>query len=196
MALAGCVWWRSDAASTAYLTLLSCSDAFLLLAQCALMTPHVIYPSSGYDPSFTCYDIWKHAAGLMAQPFNRMEVTYLPVYVPTAAEKKDPHLFANNVRALIARTLDVPTLELEWMHKLPYELSPKKRAQGLEMLQAANGGKPFTLPTFTEDRNGKPVAATGGGGASSGGGGAAGGGGGGGGKGTGKDKGREAKKDK
>ena len=46
---------------------------------------------------------------LMAEPFSRAYVEYLPVHRPTAAEKADANLFAANVRAEIARALQVPT---------------------------------------------------------------------------------------
>eukprot|EP00500_Bicosoecida_sp_ms1_P013527 CAMPEP_0203823236 /NCGR_PEP_ID=MMETSP0115-20131106/48624_1 /ASSEMBLY_ACC=CAM_ASM_000227 /TAXON_ID=33651 /ORGANISM="Bicosoecid sp, Strain ms1" /LENGTH=384 /DNA_ID=CAMNT_0050732271 /DNA_START=58 /DNA_END=1209 /DNA_ORIENTATION=- len=113
----------------------------------------------GFDPAFSCTNIWLHALGLMSQPVNHLYATHLPVYVPSAAEKADPHLFANNVRAAIAGTLGVKTYELEWMHKLQYELSPKKQAMGARLLADHHGGVPPPPPVFTHDAFGVPLRA-------------------------------------
>ena len=43
----------------------------------------------------------------MLQVYNRLEVTYLPVVAPTAAEQADAKLFASAVRALMAKELGV-----------------------------------------------------------------------------------------
>ncbi|KAM3576955.1 hypothetical protein VYU27_001097 [Nannochloropsis oceanica] len=45
---------------------------------------------------------------LLCQPWNCMNVTFLPVYNPDAAEIADPLLFSTNVRRLIAAELGVP----------------------------------------------------------------------------------------
>ncbi|XP_037030616.1 lysophosphatidylcholine acyltransferase isoform X3 [Bradysia coprophila] len=37
------------------------------------------------------------------------EIEFLPVYVPSDEEKKNPKMFANNVRKVMAKALDVPT---------------------------------------------------------------------------------------
>eukprot|EP00475_Leptophrys_vorax_P017947 TRINITY_DN24511_c0_g1_i1.p2 TRINITY_DN24511_c0_g1~~TRINITY_DN24511_c0_g1_i1.p2 ORF type:complete len:271 (-),score=24.87 TRINITY_DN24511_c0_g1_i1:54-827(-) len=44
---------------------------------------------------------------LMSQPHNRMRVEYLPPVVPTPAEQKDPRAFAERVRLLMARRLNL-----------------------------------------------------------------------------------------
>ena len=41
-----------------------------------------------------------------------MEVEYLPVYNPSDAEKADPILYANNVRAAMGKALSVPLSEM------------------------------------------------------------------------------------
>ena len=46
---------------------------------------------------------------LLAEPFSRAYVEYLPVHQPTPAELSDANLYASNVRAEIARALQVPT---------------------------------------------------------------------------------------
>jgi lysophosphatidylcholine acyltransferase/lyso-PAF acetyltransferase len=45
---------------------------------------------------------------MFSQFYNRMEVTFLPVYHPSEAEKANPRLFAKNVRDLIAKELGLP----------------------------------------------------------------------------------------
>ncbi len=45
------------------------------------------------------------------QPFNSMEVTFLPVYEPSAEERADAILYANNVRRAMAEALGVRTTE-------------------------------------------------------------------------------------
>jgi lysophosphatidylcholine acyltransferase/lyso-PAF acetyltransferase len=45
---------------------------------------------------------------LACQVYNSMEVQFLPVYVPSPEEMKDPILYAANVRRVCARALGVP----------------------------------------------------------------------------------------
>ncbi|ELR12153.1 EF hand domain containing protein [Acanthamoeba castellanii str. Neff] len=47
----------------------------------------------------------------LCQFSNYLQVTYLPVHKPSKYEKANPQLFANNVRAQIARALNIPTTE-------------------------------------------------------------------------------------
>uniref|UniRef100_UPI00358F8642 lysophosphatidylcholine acyltransferase 1-like isoform X2 n=1 Tax=Myxine glutinosa TaxID=7769 RepID=UPI00358F8642 len=48
----------------------------------------------------------------LCQIHNRVEIEYLPVYEPSDAEKRDPNIYANNVRKVMARALGVPTVSL------------------------------------------------------------------------------------
>ena len=48
---------------------------------------------------------------LMAQPINRMKVKYLPLAVPTAAEKDSPALFCARVRGAMATALGIPATQ-------------------------------------------------------------------------------------
>ncbi|KAL7978973.1 hypothetical protein Chor_001276 [Crotalus horridus] len=47
----------------------------------------------------------------LCQLFTKVEVEFLPVHVPSEAEKKDPVLFANKVRNKMASALDVPVTD-------------------------------------------------------------------------------------
>lgn len=44
----------------------------------------------------------------LCQLHNEFEIEYLPIYSPSEEEKKNPTLFANNVRRLMAKALGVP----------------------------------------------------------------------------------------
>jgi hypothetical protein len=39
----------------------------------------------------------------LTQPYSYCEIEFLPVYTPNEEEKRDPKLFANNVRAVMAK---------------------------------------------------------------------------------------------
>ncbi|KAF5898110.1 lysophosphatidylcholine acyltransferase 1, partial [Clarias magur] len=47
----------------------------------------------------------------LCQFHNSIEIEFLPVYTPSEEEKKDPALFANNVRHIMAKALQVPTVD-------------------------------------------------------------------------------------
>ncbi|KAM8839963.1 lysophosphatidylcholine acyltransferase 1 isoform 4-T4 [Spinachia spinachia] len=48
----------------------------------------------------------------LCQPHNPLEIEYLPVYTPSSEERENPALFANNVRKLMARALQLPLTDL------------------------------------------------------------------------------------
>lgn len=48
---------------------------------------------------------------VLRQPYNLMEIHYLPPYVPSPDEVADPSLYARNVREVIARDLGVHTTD-------------------------------------------------------------------------------------
>lgn len=50
----------------------------------------------------------------LVQPHSNCEIEYLPVYKPSEEEKKDPKLYAHNVRQLMAKALGVPTLDFTY----------------------------------------------------------------------------------
>lgn len=85
------------------------------------------YQSVLFDPSFTCYSQLSHMVQILAQPINFMQVVHLPTYVPSEAEKRDPHLYANNVRSLMSVIAQMPMYDLEWAEKLEFE--PKKKRE-------------------------------------------------------------------
>ncbi|CAL4963955.1 unnamed protein product [Urochloa decumbens] len=60
------------------------------------------YPYRRFSPAWDSMDGARHVFLLLCQFVNYMEVVRLPVYYPSEQEKKDPKLYANNVRKLIA----------------------------------------------------------------------------------------------
>lgn len=50
----------------------------------------------------------------LCQLHNSMEIEYLPIYTPSEEEKKNPALFANNVRKLMAKALELPLTDLSF----------------------------------------------------------------------------------
>lgn len=58
---------------------------------------------------------------LLCEPRLYLRVTRMPLYRPSAAEKADPRLFAENVRRLMARQLRVPLV--------PFSLADRRRRQ-------------------------------------------------------------------
>ena len=76
-----------------------------------------------------------YALRLLTQFWNSMEVTFLPVVVPTAAEKADPVLFGARVRQAMATALDVPQTE----HALAdFFLLTQAKRDGVEPSTAAS----------------------------------------------------------
>uniref|UniRef100_A0A3Q3XR49 Phospholipid/glycerol acyltransferase domain-containing protein n=1 Tax=Mola mola TaxID=94237 RepID=A0A3Q3XR49_MOLML len=50
----------------------------------------------------------------LCQLHNAMEIEYLPIYTPSDEEKENPALFANNVRKLMAKALELPLIDLSF----------------------------------------------------------------------------------
>jgi len=120
-------------------------------------------PIHGYDPTFTCGNIFHCVLGLMTQPMNHMHVTHLPIYTPTPAEQADPRLYADNVQKKMAEAMGVETLHLSYVDKMQYEPSNVLREKGRKMLMEENGGVAPDEPVFTEDLFGRPIGGCGGG---------------------------------
>ncbi|XP_026106944.1 lysophosphatidylcholine acyltransferase 1-like [Carassius auratus] len=50
----------------------------------------------------------------LCQLHNEFEIEYLPIYTPSEEEKKNPALFAHNVRRLMAKALQVPVTDYSY----------------------------------------------------------------------------------
>mmetsp|Transcript_80 Transcript_80/g.283 ORF Transcript_80/g.283 Transcript_80/m.283 type:complete len:453 (-) Transcript_80:706-2064(-) len=59
-------------------------------------------------PKSTPWLMWR----LVTQFVNHIDLTILPVYKPSEAEKADPRLYADNVRALMSRELKAPMVNV------------------------------------------------------------------------------------
>ncbi len=51
---------------------------------------------------------------LLANPLNRVEVEFLPVYKPNDEEKADPELYAKNVQKVMAEALGVQATDITY----------------------------------------------------------------------------------
>jgi lysophosphatidylcholine acyltransferase/lyso-PAF acetyltransferase len=56
----------------------------------------------------------------LTQFVNYCELVMLPVYTPSAAEKADPQLFADNVRAAMSKASGLPMSEADVKDKREY----------------------------------------------------------------------------
>lgn len=70
-----------------------------------------------WNPAYGITTFLPHALRTLTQIYNSLEVHYLPVYVPSEAECKDWMLYASNVRAVMAKTLDVPVTNMSLADK-------------------------------------------------------------------------------
>ena len=50
---------------------------------------------------------------ILATPFSRVTLTFLPVYCPAEEERRDPILFANNVQRTMADSLQIPATDFQ-----------------------------------------------------------------------------------
>lgn len=51
---------------------------------------------------------------LLANPINRVEVEFLPVYNPNEDEKSNPEIYARNVQKVMAEALNIPALDISY----------------------------------------------------------------------------------
>jgi len=78
------------------------------------------YPHKHFSPAWESISAYKHMFRLMTQFSNYVEVTYLPVYVPSQAEKTNPELYSRRVQRLMADALGVPTREYSYQEKVKF----------------------------------------------------------------------------
>ena len=51
---------------------------------------------------------------LLANPINRVEVEFMPVYYPDPEEKVNPETYAKNVQVSMAKALGVPAMDISY----------------------------------------------------------------------------------
>jgi 1-acyl-sn-glycerol-3-phosphate acyltransferase len=60
---------------------------------------------SSFSPAWGIVPMPFHLLRMLTQAYNPLELEFLPVYRPSAAERNNPQLYAQNVRLLMARAL-------------------------------------------------------------------------------------------
>ncbi|TWW65410.1 Lysophosphatidylcholine acyltransferase 1 [Takifugu flavidus] len=73
-----------------------------------------VWPQIMIFPEGTCTNRFRILWLTLCQLHNAMEIEYLPVYTPSEEEKENPSLFANNVRKVMAKALEVPLTDLSF----------------------------------------------------------------------------------
>jgi lysophosphatidylcholine acyltransferase/lyso-PAF acetyltransferase len=96
------------------------------------------YESADFDPAFVGLTPWR-LAGILSQPWMSMTVYHLPIYEPSPVERERPRLYAEHVRALIARALQIECVELNYRDRVRRNLS----RIGLHMVEVSpkDGGE-------------------------------------------------------
>jgi lysophosphatidylcholine acyltransferase/lyso-PAF acetyltransferase len=97
------------------------------------------YGHGNFSPAWESIGPLWHMFRCFSQFTNEVEVNWLPVYYPNDAEKKDPKLYAQNVREAIAKALKVPTVEASFADKVEYHIHightkpPKKEEESAKI---------------------------------------------------------------
>lgn len=60
---------------------------------------------SSFSPAWGIVPMPFHLLRMLTQAYNPLELEFLPIYTPSAAERANPQLYAQNVRMLMARAL-------------------------------------------------------------------------------------------
>jgi len=78
------------------------------------------YSTENFSPTWeSCFFPW-HFVRSLCQWYNFVEVICLPVYIPNEAEKKDPQLYANNVRKAMSEASGLPLNDANFTDKINY----------------------------------------------------------------------------
>jgi lysophosphatidylcholine acyltransferase/lyso-PAF acetyltransferase len=75
-----------------------------------------------FDPAFVGLTPWRLAC-ILAQPWMSLTVHHLPLYEPSPTEMERPRLYAENIRALIARALQVECVDMGYRDRVQRNLS-------------------------------------------------------------------------
>ncbi|XP_065848094.1 lysophospholipid acyltransferase LPEAT1 isoform X2 [Euphorbia lathyris] len=78
------------------------------------------YPYQRFSPAWDSISGMRHVILLLSQFINYMEVTRLPIYYPSQAEKDNPKLYATNVRRLMAQEGDMIMSDIGLAEKRVY----------------------------------------------------------------------------
>lgn len=81
------------------------------------------YPPGNFAPAWESIGGLYHMFRVFSQFSNACEIEWLPVYYPNEQEKKEPKLFAENVRTAIANAMKVPKIEASFQDKVDYHVA-------------------------------------------------------------------------
>jgi len=81
------------------------------------------YPPGNFSPAWESIGALYHMFRVFSQWSNACEVEWLPVYYPNEQEKKDPKLYAENVRTAMANALHVPKIDASFQDKVDYHVT-------------------------------------------------------------------------
>jgi 1-acyl-sn-glycerol-3-phosphate acyltransferase len=85
------------------------------------VVPVVIkYRYRRFSPTYETIRLPYYIFKLFTQLYNEAEYTLLPIYYPNEVEKKDPTLYANNVRKVMQKELNCSLSESSYQDKLEY----------------------------------------------------------------------------
>lgn len=118
------------------------------------------YPWKHFDPAWETMHLGEHILMFFGQVYNRFHYTEFPVYYPSEAEKKNPALFASNVREWMKIGLRLNYEEVNIRDKwnfLGYLL--KKKTYGEYMESRMHTGEQMSpqvspMPTPSSSRRG------------------------------------------
>ena len=87
----------------------------------APVKPAIIrYPYEHFNPAWESMTAPAHLFRLLTQFVNYCEVELLPVYTPSEAERNDPALYAQNVRAYMSKHSGLPMRDVDLSDKQEY----------------------------------------------------------------------------
>jgi len=78
------------------------------------------YTFTGFSPAYEVLEPFEWIYGILGSTGISLEMTSLPVYVPSEEEKRDARIYARNVGELLANELQMPLRNVTFKHKLAY----------------------------------------------------------------------------
>lgn len=123
----------------------------------------LLYSWDRFSPAWECIAAGRHIFFLLSHLYQTLEVVFLPVYVPSEEEKKDPALYAQNVRQIMAEAGKFKLTHHTLAHKRVYQ-GILTGAMDPSAADAADKPGPFTVPPVAGAAAG-PAAGAGGNGA-------------------------------
>eukprot|EP00871_Galdieria_phlegrea_P001000 jgi/Galph1/1900/GphlegSOOS_G555.1 len=92
----------------------------VFLAGLPVIPVAIKYHYRRFSPTYETIRSLSYIYKLLTQLYNQVEYVILPVYFPNEIERKDPHIYANNVRLVLQKELSVRLSESTYQDKLEY----------------------------------------------------------------------------